>query len=88
LWRQAEHALRMSDEVYIVGYSLPEYDTRARDLLTKGIPTGARVNACCHATTRGVAEALKQLGLVNAVSCNATTFEDFLSDKRKAAGVT
>jgi len=88
LWRQAEHALRMSNEIYIVGYSLPEYDTRARDLLAKGIPANARVSVCCHAATRGAVESLKQLGLVNAVPCKATTFEDFLSDKWKAAGVT
>jgi hypothetical protein len=88
LWRQAEYALRMSDEIYIVGYSLPEYDTRARGLLVKGIQADARINVCCHAATRGVVQSLKQLGLLNAASCKATTFEDFLFDKGKAAGVT
>jgi hypothetical protein len=88
LWRQAEYALRTSDEICIVGYSLPEYDTRARDLLAKGISADARVNVCCHAATRGVVESLEQLGVVNAEPCKATTFEDFLSDERKAACVT
>jgi hypothetical protein len=88
LWYQAEDALRMSDEIYIVGYSLPEYDARARDLLAKGIQEDARVNVCCHTATRGVVESLKQIGLVAAVSCEAATFEEFLSGRRKAAGVT
>lgn len=88
LWDQAGYALRMSDEIYIVGYSLPEYDTRARELLARGISENAQVSVCCHAATDGVVESLKQLGLVNVAPCNAATFENFLAEKRKAAGVT
>ena len=36
LWSQAEHSIAMSDELHIVGYSLPEYDDRARELLGRG----------------------------------------------------
>jgi hypothetical protein len=85
LWRQAEYALRMSDEIYIVGYSLPEYDTRARKLLAGGIAENAQVSVCSHAATGGIVESLKQIGLVNTAPCNAATFEDFLTEKRKTA---
>jgi hypothetical protein len=84
LWRQAEYALRMSNKIYIVGYSLPEYDTRARELLAKA-PANAQVNVCCRTATHGIVEALKKLGLMNTAPCKATTFADFLCDKRRAA---
>ena len=82
LWLKAGEALNSSNEVYLIGYSVPEYDGRARDLLAKGINKNAKVRVCCRKSTTDVIESLKKLiDLENTdiqPAC-ATTFEDWVS---------
>jgi hypothetical protein len=82
LWSQAEYALKMSDEIYVVGYSLPEYDVRARDLFAKGMTRASRVEVCCHSATQNVVDSLKTLGVPKAMPCEARELEEFVSDNR------
>lgn len=82
LWIQAEEALRASDEVHIIGYSAPEFDTRARDLLAAVARTGARVYVCCHRDTEKVLATLHELGIAHAQPAAGTTFEEWLARQR------
>jgi hypothetical protein len=81
LWSQAGEALRASDEVYLIGYSIPEYDARARELLAKRIRTGVAIRICCHHGTADAVESLRRLrsGDANVEPGCATTFEDWVS---------
>ncbi|MGB9431839.1 MAG: hypothetical protein WBQ89_06320 [Candidatus Acidiferrum sp.] len=63
LWSQAAAALRSANEVYMIGYSAPEYDTRARNLFATSINENAKLRVCCHDGTLGVSESLKVLSL-------------------------
>ena len=85
LWLQAGEALNSSNEVYLIGYSVPEYDARARDLLAKRIDTGAAIKVCCHNGTAGVVESLKKLkhfGNIDVQPACATTFASWVSSMK------
>lgn len=75
LWVQAENFLKESDEVFLIGYSVPEYDTRARALLKDNIKKSTQIQVCCHTGTTDVVKSLKGLGLANVRSASSTTFE-------------
>jgi hypothetical protein len=80
LWSQAAEALRASDEVYVIGYSMPEYDSHARELLATRIPLGVTIRVCCD---RGTADAVESLRRLRSGDCNvrpacALTFEDWV----------
>ena len=47
LWNQASNALRLADEIVVIGYSLPEADERARDMLLSCYRPTACVTVCC-----------------------------------------
>jgi len=82
LWHRAGEALRISNEVYVIGYSIPEYDTRARTLLTAKTNKNAKVRVCCHDGTTTVVEALKQVMLPRNIEVQracASTFESWIS---------
>jgi hypothetical protein len=79
LWTQAGVALNVSNEVYLIGYSIPEYDKRARELLATNIGKSTPIRVCCHNGTDQVMESLKQLGVMHVQHCCATTFEGWLS---------
>jgi hypothetical protein len=49
LWSQADAVLRRSESIYVVGYSFPEYDERARVLLSTAPKKQTRINICCRA---------------------------------------
>lgn len=81
LWLQASAALEQSEEVHIIGYSAPKYDTRARDLLAASIHERARIRVCCRSGTSGVIASLKELlhlrNVVIQPACS-TTFDDWV----------
>lgn len=82
LWLQAGEALNCSDEVYLIGYSVPEYDSRARTLLAKRIRPSAEVGVCCRSGTDSVVESLKKLCSSDSINIEAacgTAFEDWVS---------
>jgi hypothetical protein len=80
LWEQAGEALYESEEVHIIGYSVPEYDERARALLSGNMRPEALIKVCCHGGTGAVVEALTQLCTSNKVQpASATTFEGLVA---------
>jgi hypothetical protein len=80
LWSQATEALNASEEVLLIGYSAPEYDSRARSLLATLAYSNALIKVCCRSATANVVESLRKLGLAKAQPSRATRFEDWLSD--------
>jgi hypothetical protein len=83
LWRQAEDALKVSGEVYLIGYSVPEYDSRARQLLSK-IGKTAWIKVCCGDATRAVIETLSALTECRVQPAGSVYFEEWI---RQAAPV-
>ncbi len=82
LWVQAGAALSRAREVYLIGYSLPEYDSRAGELLAGSIDGESKIKVCCHNSTDGVIARLGQLksvGSLNIQPACSITFEGWLS---------
>jgi hypothetical protein len=79
LWRQARKALRASSEVYLIGYSVPEHDGRAREMIATSVEAGVAIRVCCRGGTADVINALKRLGHTEVYSACATDFEDWVS---------
>ncbi len=79
LWLQAGEALVASNEIHLIGYSVPEFDTRAVELLATGISKIASVSVCCRSGTGGVVKSLKRLGIPQAQPAPAITFEALVS---------
>ena len=82
LWSQAGEALKTSNEVYLIGYSIPEYDTRARELLTARIEESTPITVCCRSGTAGVVESLRHLGNIRVQPACSTTFEGWISSMK------
>lgn len=78
IWSQAATALKTSDEVYLIGYSIPEYDTRARELIRSKVRSHVPIIVCCHDATTGVIKSLRNLGHTGACSAGQHTFEDWI----------
>lgn len=79
LWVQAGEALRASNEVHLIGYSVPEFDTRAMELLATNISKNASVSVCCRSRTGDIVKSLKRLGITQAEPAPAITFEGLAS---------
>jgi hypothetical protein len=75
LWLQAEQAISSSDEVHIIGYSLPEYDYRARDLLLRKTHRETQVSICCRSGTADLVKLFCGSGFARAHSAADGTFE-------------
>jgi hypothetical protein len=85
LWRQAGGALKSSNEVYVIGYSVPEYDSRASSLLARAVDSGTKIKVCCHKGTASVVESLRKLGHSRNTDVRpacATTFAGWLSSMK------
>ena len=79
LWLQAAEALRNSDEVLICGYSIPEFDARAHDLLLNE-NYSASIEVCCGNDTQRIVEQLRTAGR-NAHPANGTHFDAWLNKR-------
>jgi hypothetical protein len=78
LWCQAGKALRASNEVYLIGYSIPEFDVRAREMLVASVETAA-IKVCCRRATGNVIDSLKRLVHAEVQPACATDFEGWIS---------
>jgi hypothetical protein len=78
IWFAAARQLRTADEVYLIGYSIPECDTRARELLRSAVGDRVPVKVCCHAGTHAVVNSLKKMGVSGAEPASKLTFDDLM----------
>jgi hypothetical protein len=84
LWSQAEDSIAGSDEVHIIGYSLPEYDRRANDLLLKTRRLGV-LSICCRSDTARLVERFQKFGFQNARQGGDGSFESWLEVNAKTS---
>jgi hypothetical protein len=77
LWEGAEHLVQNADEVVIIGYSLPELDKRARELLLNSSNKNATLSVCCRADTDRIERLFQDHGFSN-ITAGTPMFEDFL----------
>ena len=87
LWSQARYALRQSAHVVICGYSLPDADERARELLLeKSISKSAEISVVSGSTSEDIAERFRNHGYPHANAAGKVRFEDWArSDQFSAA---
>lgn len=77
LWLQAARGLQRSDDVLICGYSLPEFDKRACELLLNE-NYSASIEVCCGGDTQRVVEQLRSSGR-NALAAEERYFDGWLN---------
>jgi hypothetical protein len=82
LWIQAGEALRRSNAVVICGYSMPEFDERARELLLNK-DHSATIEVCCGGNTARLVEQLQSTGC-NAHAARETHFDAWLNERISA----
>jgi hypothetical protein len=56
LWDEAASALRRTDEIVIIGYSLPQADDGVRDLLVRNVSLSSRVIVCSRGRSSDIAK--------------------------------
>jgi hypothetical protein len=86
LWAQAATALSSSDEVYLIGYSIPAYDTRARDLIRSEIRPDVPIEVCCHDGTSSVVKTLREVGFGRASAAIDRTFDGWIKSHANHGG--
>jgi hypothetical protein len=77
LWNAAAERLRVADEVFIHGYSMPAADLRARQLLFDNIPKSAAISIHCRSTSSRIAEEFHTLGFTNVTPFPVVGFEEW-----------
>jgi hypothetical protein len=82
LWKQAQKALRSSDEVVLIGYSMPPADQRARNLLLENVPRHARLRLFCGSSNNEVRAEFASHGFNQIETFGDSRFEAFLSQNR------
>jgi hypothetical protein len=78
LWFQAQRALQICENVVICGYSLPEADTQARQLLLEGIRTTTPVEIVSGSDTGRIAEEFRRAGFSRVAESRSTYFSDWV----------
>lgn len=77
LWATAASALERSDQVAIQGYSLPEVDTAARDLIFKRTNKNAPVMICSKGHSEPRAKEFCEQGFTNVTTYPELSFEEW-----------
>jgi hypothetical protein len=77
LWSQAAEALNKTDRIVLCGYSLPEADQRARDLLLLGPRKEADVEIICGNQTERIANEFRHTGFSSVARFNSGYFADW-----------
>jgi len=79
LWSQAEHSLRTSGEIVIIGYSMPGADADARRLLLDPANRNARLVICCGRSSTPIRNEFASYGFHNVEIPGNGLFEDYLA---------
>ncbi len=77
LWARAAQAISTTDELVIIGYSMPAIDKRARELLLGSANKTVRLTVCRGAKTKELENEFRKLGFTG-VQHVAATFEEFI----------
>jgi hypothetical protein len=78
LWKSASERLRVADEVFIHGYSMPAADARAKQLLFGSIDKSAKISVHCRSTSNRIAEDFCKHGFTAVTSFPDIGFEDWV----------
>lgn len=78
LWFKAEESVRNSNELHIVGYSLPEYDGRAIDLLLKSTCRDCKISVACRSDSERLIRTFRNAGFTHVHSFADGSFESWL----------
>jgi len=77
LWSQAELALRHASELVVIGYSFPEADKRATELILQRTNRNAQVTVCCRTDGVRICDHFRSIGFTSVR--DADSFESWLS---------
>ena len=80
LWRQAREALAESDEIYILGYSLPETDGHSRNLILKHSNRDAKLTICAGSRSDSIKNECERCGFGDAVVAASSHFENWVAN--------
>lgn len=80
IWGQAEEALQLSKRIVIIGYSMPEADERARQLLLRRSNPNAEIIVLSESRTNAICEQFRSAGFTHIRTSEGRRFEDFLKD--------
>jgi hypothetical protein len=78
LWNQAKTSLQQCQKLFILGYSLPLSDTRARDLIFENTKRDGQVEICCLAASDRIAREFCNHGFLRVRSLNNLSFEKWV----------
>ena len=79
IWEQAQQSLRSAEKIVVIGYSLPEADERARDLLLRHSNPNAEILVFSGSRTDAICEDFLQYGFQSVTSFGNGYFEDYLN---------
>jgi len=79
LWGLAGEALHATDKIVIIGYSMPQADERARELLMKGSNPDAEILVFSGGSTPDICQAFRKKGFRKVTSSGSCKFEDYLA---------
>ncbi|MFI5089379.1 MAG: hypothetical protein ACHP7P_04915 [Terriglobales bacterium] len=78
IWDQATAALASSTQIWIVGYSLPRFDERARNMLLTAPERSARIQVCCHRDSSRICDEFRRAGYSDVAVVAGGSFEDLV----------
>lgn len=79
LWVEATKVCQRANRVYLIGYSLPETDSRARELITTARESGAEIIVVNPHPEPIVSKLLKELGIpLERIKVEQCTFNQFV----------
>lgn len=79
LWSQALLGLRASDSIILCGYSLPEADRAARELILHSDLHSKRVTVICGTQSKQIARTFSQAGFSSVEVPKDTFFENWVA---------
>jgi hypothetical protein len=82
LWEQAGEGIASAEAVYIIGYSLPEYDHRARQLLLGAARRTCDFSISCRCDSGRIMSVFQEAGFTRAHLDGDGSFEHWLQAQR------
>jgi hypothetical protein len=78
LWRRAQDAIEKAEELFILGYSMPVVDGRARDLLFGATNKAVPLTICCSSRTMSLEQEFRDHGFTAIRHFSDPSFAGFL----------